>query len=148
MVKKNTSPINSLEALFHELVVQVGANGLVDVTALLTDWLATLRARDGLLIAFLKQASAHLAIEDILGSEGPQPAPKKNQGSASLKSGTTAPLSPAHKTGERRSLSIPVINGRLTLSELQRVYLSDPRAQTETRTIELRFFGSQLRTSP
>lgn len=133
----------------HMLEIATNGPGFTEVTRDLTDWIASIGAREGVVTAFVMHTSASLTIQenadpDVLhdlgdalervapyghpyrhGIEGPDDMP------AHIKSMVTS-----------TSLNIPVAEGRPLLGTWQGVYLIEHRARPHRRRIALHFIGS------
>lgn len=132
----------------YVLEVPTRGKGFSDITRVLSDWLNSLGANNGLLTVFVAHTSASLTIQenadpnvrrDLLDAleilapedrayahheEGPDDMPSH------IKSMLTSV-----------SLSIPVQDGRMTLGTWQGVYLIEHRAVPHRRSVALNFIG-------
>lgn len=123
--------------------------GMVDITAQVVAWLASLCPGDGLLTLFLRHTSASLLIQenadpdvladlrDALDRLAPQAAPYRHatEGSDDM---------PAHiKTALTAvTLSIPIVAGAPGLGTWQAIYLAEHRASPHRREILLHYVGT------
>lgn len=138
-----------LSQVTERIRVRTQGAGLVDVTAALRSFVAGSGLRTGLLTVFLRHTSASLTVQenadpDVLRDlddffrrlvpegrdiyrhslEGPDDMP------AHIRSALTL-----------TQLSIPVVDGRLTLGTWQAVYLFEHRASGHTRELQLHLLG-------
>lgn len=123
--------------------------GLVDITARVQSWLASLHPADGLLTLFLRHTSASLLIQenadpdvladlrDALDRLAPQSAGYRHatEGQDDM---------PAHiKTALTAvTLSIPVIGGAPALGTWQAIYVAEHRASPHRREVLLHYVGT------
>lgn len=139
----------ALNQAHHTLIVSTNGPGFTDITAQINRWLKDIRARQGLLTAFIAHTSASLTIQenadpDVLrdlmtalnrfAPEGPH-----------YRHSTEGPDDmPAHiKTMLTSvSLSIPVVGAQMALGIWQGVYVIEHRARGHRRKVELHYIGS------
>ena len=119
----------------HRLRVTTQGKGFIDITEDLRRWLRGISARDGLLTVFVCHTSASLAIQEnadpnvrrdlmtTLETLAPEDAlyTHVEEGPDDMPSHTKSMLTDV-------SLSIPVMDGRLTLGTWQGVYVIEHRA--------------------
>jgi secondary thiamine-phosphate synthase enzyme len=133
----------------HTLVFETHGPGFTDITQEIAHWLEDARAGDGLLTVFVAHTSASLTIqenadpdvlrdlEDALERFAPRAHPYRHnsEGSDDM---------PAHIKSmvTSTSLSIPVLEGRMTLGTWQGVYLVEHRDAPHHRRVVLTFLGS------
>jgi secondary thiamine-phosphate synthase enzyme len=139
-----------LDQFFHTLVVETREPGLTDVTFKVRAWHEEIAAHDGLLTLFIRHTSASLLIQenadpdvhiDLMAAldrfaprdrgymhdtEGPDDMP------AHIKAAVTA-----------TSVSIPVIEGHMTLGTWQGIYLVEHRDRPHRREIALHYLGTR-----
>lgn len=136
----------------HLDVATPGA-GLIDITARVRSWLASLDPGNGLLTLFLRHTSASLLIQenadpdvladlrDALDRLAPQNAPYRHatEGADDM---------PAHiKTALTAvTLSIPVIGGAPALGTWQAIYVAEHRTSAHRREVLLHYVGTGRRT--
>lgn len=131
------------------LAVTTRRQGLLDITADVTDWVTAQRLREGLLTVFCRHTSASLVIQ-----ENAAPAVRRDMEAYFNR---IAPESgvyehddegpddmPAHLktalTGVQ--LSIPVIDGEPALGTWQGIYLFEHRTHSHRRSLALHLIGA------
>ncbi|MGA7372260.1 MAG: secondary thiamine-phosphate synthase enzyme YjbQ [Methyloceanibacter sp.] len=133
----------------HRLRVTTQGKGFIDITEDLRRWLRGISARDGLLTVFVCHTSASLTIQEnadpnvrrdlmtTLETLAPEDAlyTHVEEGPDDMPSHTKSMLTDV-------SLSIPVMDGRLTLGSWQGVYVIEHRAAPHERNLALSFIGS------
>ena len=133
----------------HRLRVTTQGKGFIDITEDLRRWLRGISARDGLLTIFVCHTSASLTIQEnadpnvrrdlmtTLETLAPEDAlyTHVEEGPDDMPSHIKSMLTDV-------SLSIPVMDGRLTLGTWQGVYVIEHRAATHERNLALNFIGS------
>jgi secondary thiamine-phosphate synthase enzyme len=133
----------------HRLRVTTQGKGFIDITEDLRRWLRGISARDGLLTIFVCHTSASLTIQEnadanvrrdlmtTLETLAPEDAlyTHVEEGPDDMPSHIKSMLTDV-------SLSIPVMDGRLTLGTWQGVYIIEHRAATHERNLALNFIGS------
>jgi secondary thiamine-phosphate synthase enzyme len=132
----------------HTLIVRTRGQGFIDITASVSDWLATIGAENGLLTLFIAHTSASLTIQENadpdvrydLKAALERLAPESGAYRHSLEGPDDMP---AHIKAMLTSvtLSIPVIDGRTALGTWQGLYVIEHRAQPHDRKVELHFIG-------
>ena len=132
----------------HRLRVTTRGKGFIDITEDLRRWLRRISARDGLLTVFVCHTSASLTIQEnadsnvrrdlmtMLETLAPEDAlyTHAEEGPDDMPSHIKSMLTEV-------SLSIPVMDGRLTLGTWQGVYLIEHRAAPHERNLALSFIG-------
>jgi secondary thiamine-phosphate synthase enzyme len=132
----------------HRLRVTTRGKGFIDITEDLQRWLDGISANDGLLTVFVCHTSASLAIQEnadpnvrhdlmtALQALAPEDAPYTHaeEGSDDMPSHIKSMLTAV-------SLSIPVMDGRMTLGTWQGVYLIEHRDVPHERNLALNFLG-------
>lgn len=132
------------------LQVQTSGRGFVEITRQLTDFIASIHARDGVLLVFIRHTSASLVIQENAAPEvradlrtaldrlAPENHPwaHASEGPDDMPSHIKAML-----TGV--SLHVPVIGGRLALGTWQGVYVAEHRDRPHRREVVLQFLGTQ-----
>jgi secondary thiamine-phosphate synthase enzyme len=132
------------------LVIPTRGPGFTEITDLVAPWVAELRMRDGLLVAFCRHTSASLTIQEnadpdvrrdllaALDRLAPRDAPYVHdmEGPDDM---------PAHiRTMITDSgLAIPLVAGRLGLGTWQGIYLVEHRARPHRREVTLQFVGTR-----
>jgi secondary thiamine-phosphate synthase enzyme len=138
-----------LRQAHHLIRVETEGPGFIDITETVTAWLASIRARDGLLTLFNRHTSASLTIQenadrDVLADLAAaleRAAPH----SARYRHSVEGPDDmPAHIKAmlTSASLGVPVIAGRAQLGTWQAIYLIEHRDRPHRREILLHFVGS------
>jgi secondary thiamine-phosphate synthase enzyme len=132
----------------HRLRVTTRGRGFIDITEDLRRWLDGISANDGLLTVFVCHTSASLTIQEnadpnvrhdlmtALQTLAPEDAPYTHaeEGSDDMPSHIKSMLTAV-------SLSIPVMDGRMTLGTWQGVYLIEHRDVPHERNLALSFLG-------
>jgi secondary thiamine-phosphate synthase enzyme len=132
----------------RSLTVRTRGQGFTDITAGVSDWLASIGAGDGLLTLFIAHTSASLTIQENadpdvrhdLKAALERLAPESGSYRHSIEGPDDMP---AHIKSMLTSvsLSIPVIEGRTALGTWQGIYVIEHRAQPHDRKLELHFIG-------
>lgn len=132
----------------HSLSVATHGQGLVEITAEITEWLAGLRPQTGLLTVFCRHTSASLVIQ-----ENADPSVRRDLArafarlapeNAGYEHDTEGPDDmPAHIKAAltQTSLPIPVAHGQMALGAWQGVYLFEHRRAPHMRQIVLHYIG-------
>jgi secondary thiamine-phosphate synthase enzyme len=139
-----------LQQAHHRITTETSGPGFTDVTDAAKDWLAELRAADGLLTLFVRHTSASLTIQEnadpdvlrdllnALDRAAPRNAPYHHsiEGPDDM---------PAHIKAMFTSttLGIPVLGGRAVLGTWQAIYLVEHRDRPRSREIVLHYVGTQ-----
>ncbi len=132
-----------------ELAVSTSGQGCYDVTAAVANWLSNTQCKNGLLTIFIRHTSASLTIQenadpdvqldltDALNTLVPQ-----NQNYRHSCEGPDD--MPAHIKSALTSVSltIPVMNGTMTLGTWQGIYLLEHRDSSHKRRLVLHFIGN------
>lgn len=132
----------------HRLRVTTRGKGFIDITEDLRRWLHGISAKDGLLAVFVCHTSASLTIQEnadpnvrhdlmtALQTLAPEDAPYTHaeEGPDDMPSHIKSMLTAV-------SLSIPVMDGRMTLGTWQGVYLIEHRDAPHERNLALSFLG-------
>ncbi len=139
-----------LEQAHHRIVVATPGPGFTDVTKDVAEWLASVRAADGLLTLFIRHTSASLTIQenadpDVLRDLAhalDRLAPRKHPYRHNIE-GTDD--MPAHIRSmlTATSLSVPVVAGSAVLGTWQAIYLVEHRDATRSREIALHYVGTR-----
>lgn len=139
-----------LSQAHQTLCVQTDGEGFVNVTANLSVWLKDIGAIDGLLTAFIAHTSASLTIQENADPDVQhdlREALRKiaPHGSAYRHSLEGPDDMPAHIKAMLTSvsLSIPVLQGRMTLGTWQGVYVIEHRVHNHKRNLQLHFLGTR-----
>ncbi len=134
----------------HSLSVATQGKGFIEMTGALAGWLKDIAAGNGLLTVFVRHTSASLTIQenadpnvrrdliDALEALAPEGAHYAHQeeGPDDMPSHIKAMLTSV-------SLTIPVVDGRMTLGTWQGVYLIEHRASPHRRSVVLSFVGDR-----
>lgn len=138
-----------LQQAHHLIRVKTKGPGFTDLTPRLAEWLAAIRAADGLLTVFVRHTSASLTIQenadpdvlrdliDALERAAPRAGIYRHD--------TEGPDDmPAHIKGmlTSASLGVPVLGGRAELGTWQAVYLIEHRDRPHAREVLLHFVGT------
>jgi secondary thiamine-phosphate synthase enzyme len=138
-----------LQQAHHLIRVETNGPGFTDLTARVTQWLASIGAADGLLTVFCRHTSASLTIQenadpdvlrdltDALERAGPRSGRYRHhaEGPDDMPAHIKAMLTSA-------SLGVPVIGGRAALGTWQAIYLIEHRDRPHRREVVLHFVGS------
>jgi secondary thiamine-phosphate synthase enzyme len=142
-----------MRSLSHTLVLQTPGRGLFPCTDAVKDWVATLAASGagtGLLTLFCRHTSASLLVQenadpDVLADlerffarlvpDGDSLFRHTAEGPDDMPAHVRAALTQVH-------LSIPVVEGQLTLGTWQGIYLFEHRRRPHRREVVLQYLGS------
>ncbi len=142
-----------MRALAHTLVLQTPGRGLLLFTEAVTDWAATAAGGNtatGLLTVFCRHTSASLLIQENADPEvladldrffarlvpdGDPLFGHTAEGSDDMPAHVRAALTQTH-------LSIPMVQGQLTLGTWQGIYLFEHRRRPHRREVVLQYLGS------
>ena len=132
----------------RRLAVTTPGPGFTDITAEVQQWLAAVRATEGLLTLFVQHTSASLVIQenadpdvladlaDALGHLAPRDRTYRHdlEGPDDM---------PAHIKAmvTSTSIAIPVVAGRAALGQWQAIYLAEHRDLSHRRQIALHYLG-------
>jgi secondary thiamine-phosphate synthase enzyme len=142
--------MNQMVQANHSLSIATQGKGFIEITSALAGWLEVIDASDGLLTVFVRHTSASLTIQenadpnvrrdlsDALEALAPEGAHYAHQeeGPDDMPSHIKAMLTSVN-------LSIPVVDGRMTLGTWQGVYLIEHRANPHRRTVVLSYVGDR-----
>jgi secondary thiamine-phosphate synthase enzyme len=141
-----------IEQAHHQLAIATPGPGFTDLTGAVGQWLASIRAGDGLLTLFVRHTSASLAIQENadpdvlrdLASALAAMAPRGADYRHRIEGGDDMP---AHIKSmlTATSLGIPVIGGKAALGTWQAIYLIEHRDRGRTREIRLHYLGTRTR---
>jgi secondary thiamine-phosphate synthase enzyme len=143
----HTTPIETIASA--ALAVQTRGEGFVEITREVARFLEKVKARDGVILLFLKHTSASLVIQEnadpdvqtdlVTALERIAPANAdwvhKVEGPDDM---------PAHIKSMVNgvSLQVPVVAGKLGLGTWQGIYVAEHRARAHRRVVTLQFLGS------
>lgn len=140
---------------FGHLEVGTTGRSFTDVTAGLTRWLESIGAHEGLLTCFLQHTSASLVVQENADADVRVdlerlfarlvPDADTSEGRGLYTHLTEGPDDmPAHVRAALTAtqLSVPVLQGRMTLGTWQAVYLAEHRRTPHRRRLTLHFLGS------
>jgi secondary thiamine-phosphate synthase enzyme len=145
--------MNQMVQANHSLSIATQGKGFIEITSALAGWLEDIDASDGLLTVFVRHTSASLTIQEnadpnvrrdlsdaleALALEGAHYA-HQEEGPDDMPSHIKAMLTSVN-------LSIPVVDGRMTLGTWQGVYLIEHRASPHRRTVVLSYLGETARS--
>lgn len=131
------------------LEVETKRQGLLDVTDKVRDWTRSQGVRQGLLTLFCRHTSASLLIQENaapdarrdleayfarLAPEDPDLYAHDDEGPDDMPAHLRSALTQVH-------LSIPLIDGRLSLGTWQGIYLFEHRRRPHRRTLALHLIG-------
>ena len=138
-----------MKALHHTLEVATRGKGLYPFTREAANWVATAGVQDGLLTIFVQHTSASLVIQENadpdvvldLADYFERLAPENDRRYRHTTEG--ADDMPAHIRAAltQTSLSIPVVDGRMTLGTWQGIYLFEHRSAAYRRSVVLQLLG-------
>jgi secondary thiamine-phosphate synthase enzyme len=145
--------MNQMVQANHSLSIATQGKGFIEITSALAGWLEDIDASDGLLTVFVRHTSASLTIQenadpnvrrdlsDALEALAPEGAHYAHQeeGPDDMPSHIKAMLTSVN-------LSIPVVDGRMTLGTWQGVYLIEHRASPHRRAVVLSYLGETARS--
>ena len=142
-----------MRALSHTLVLQTHGRGLLPFSDAVKDWLATVTAGSptlGLLTLFCRHTSASLLVQENADPEvladldrffsrlvpdGDSLFQHTAEGADDMPAHVRAALTQTH-------LSIPVVQGQLSLGTWQGIYLFEHRRRPHRREVVLQYLGS------
>ncbi len=139
----------SITQASHGIAVATRGQGFYEITGDLAAWLATIRARDGLLTVFIAHTSASLTIQ-----ENADPAVRQDLLDALARFAPEEGIyahaqegpddMPAHIKSMLTSvsLSIPVVSGRPALGTWQGVFVIEHRRMPHRRRVLLSYIGN------
>ena len=134
----------------HILRVRTRRRGLIEITEEIRSWLGTQSITTGLLTVFCRHTSASLLIQENaaaevradletffeqIAPEAPGRYTHDDEGPDDMPAHLRTALTPVQ-------LSIPVIEGRLTLGTWQGIYLFEHRSRPHERQVALHLLGS------
>jgi secondary thiamine-phosphate synthase enzyme len=132
-----------------EFNFDIAGPAMLELTAKIAAWLASIKARDGLLTVFLRHTSASLTIQengdpqagkdliDALARLAPESSAYRHdaEGPDDMPAHIKAMLTSV-------SLSIPVFERAMALGQWQGIFLIEHRARRMPRSVMLHFIGS------
>jgi secondary thiamine-phosphate synthase enzyme len=141
-----------MRSLCHTLVVQTSGRGLFPFTEAVTDWMATVAAGGigtGLLSLFCRHTSASLLVQENADPEVLADLDRffsrlVPDGDTIFRHTAEGPDDmPAHVRAAltQVQVSIPVVDGRLTLGTWQGIYLFEHRRRPHRREVVLQYLG-------
>ena len=138
-----------MKALHHTLEVATRGKGLYPFTREVSKWVAAAGVQDGLLTIFVQHTSASLVIQENadpdvvldLADYFERLAPENDRHYRHTTEGSDD--MPAHIRAAltQTSLSIPVVDGRMTLGTWQGLYLFEHRSAAYRRSVVLQLLG-------
>ena len=138
-----------MKALHHTLEVATRGKGLYPFTREVSKWVAAAGVQDGLLTIFVQHTSASLVIQENadpdvvldLADYFERLAPENDRHYRHTTEGLDD--MPAHIRAAltQTSLSIPVVDGRMTLGTWQGLYLFEHRSAAYRRSVVLQLLG-------
>jgi secondary thiamine-phosphate synthase enzyme len=139
-----------LRQALDTLCLSTTGRGFIDVTSQLRSWLASVKAKDGLLTVMVLHTSASLLIQENadpavradlerfftrLVPDGDPLFLHTDEGPDDMSAHVRAALTQVH-------LSLPVRDGQPTLGAWQGVFLWEHRTRRHQRTLSLHFLGT------
>jgi secondary thiamine-phosphate synthase enzyme len=129
--------------------IQTRGRGLTDITDRVVAWVGESKLRDGLLTVFIRHTSASLLIQENADPEVQRDLERffahlVPDGDPLFEHTTEGPDDmPAHvRTALTQThLSVPLVNGRLTLGTWQGIYLYEHRLRGHPREVVLHLLG-------
>jgi secondary thiamine-phosphate synthase enzyme len=142
-----------MRALAHTLVLQTSGRGLFSLTEAATDWMATVAsggAGTGLLTLFCRHTSASLLVQENADPEVLADLDRffsrlVPDGDSLFRHTAEGPDDmPAHVRAAltQVQVSIPVVQGKLTLGTWQGLYLFEHRRRPHRREVVLQYLGT------
>ena len=138
-----------MKAFHHTLEVATRGKGLYPFTREVSKWVAVTGAQDGLLTIFVQHTSASLVIQENadpdvvldLADYFERLAPENDRHYRHTTEGSDD--MPAHIRAvlTQTSLSIPVVDGHMTLGTWQGIYLFEHRSAAHRRNVVLQLLG-------
>ena len=138
-----------MKALHHTLEVATRGKGLYPFTREVSKWVAAAGVQDGLLTIFVQHTSASLVIQENadpdvvldLADYFERLAPENDRHYRHTTEGSDD--MPAHIRAAltQTSLSIPVVDGHMTLGTWQGIYLFEHRSAAYRRSVVLQLLG-------
>jgi secondary thiamine-phosphate synthase enzyme len=138
-----------VKAVHHTLEISTRGKGLYPFTRDVAKWVASTGVHNGLLTIFVQHTSASLVIQenadpdvvldlvDFFEGLAPENDPRyrhTTEGSDDMPAHIRASLT-------QTSLSIPVVDGRMTLGTWQGIYLFEHRSESYRRSVVLHLMG-------
>ncbi|WP_208948328.1 secondary thiamine-phosphate synthase enzyme YjbQ [Segnochrobactrum spirostomi] len=149
VIKTVYGPASDLRQAIARMEVQTTGRGMVDITAPIDRWLASIKAVEGLLTLLLRHTSASLTIQE--NSDGNARADLMDAYDRLVPEGQTWRHSlegpddmPAHVKSALTGvhLSVPVVHGRVDLGTWQGLYVFEHRTAAHRRGVTLHYIGS------
>jgi secondary thiamine-phosphate synthase enzyme len=131
------------------LTVETSGEGFVEITRDVASFLVEIKARDGVLLLYLKHTSASLVIQENADPDVRADLVTALKRLAPAHAGWVHDVEgpddmPAHVKSMLNgvSLQVPVADGALALGTWQGIYVAEHRAQRHRREVMLQFLGS------
>jgi secondary thiamine-phosphate synthase enzyme len=143
----HTARVESLASAV--LSVPTAGEGFVEITRDVARFLEKAKARDGVLLAYLKHTSASLVIQENADPDVQTDLVTALHRIAPTDAGWVHEVEgpddmPAHIKSMVNgvSLSVPVVAGQMTLGTWQGIYVAEHRQRPQRREVTLQFLGS------
>jgi secondary thiamine-phosphate synthase enzyme len=131
------------------LTVETSGEGFVEITRDVARFVRDVKARDGVILLYLKHTSASLVIQENADPDVRTDLVTALKRLAPAKAGWVHEVEgpddmPAHIKSmlDGVSLHVPVANGELALGTWQGIYVAEHRARPHAREVALQFIGS------
>jgi secondary thiamine-phosphate synthase enzyme len=130
------------------LTVETSGAGFIDITGAVARFLDTVKARDGVVLLYLKHTSASLVIQENADPNVQTDLVTALDRIAPVDAGWVHDVEgpddmPAHIKSMVNgvSLHVPVGGGKMTLGTWQGIYVAEHRARSHRREVTLQFLG-------
>jgi secondary thiamine-phosphate synthase enzyme len=138
-----------VKALHHTLEVATRGKGLYPFTRGVAKWVAAAGVQDGLLTIFVQHTSASLVIQENadpdvvwdLADYFERLAPENDRRYRHTAEGSDDMPAHIRSALTQTSLSIPVVDGHMTLGTWQGIYLFEHRSAAYRRSVVLQLLG-------
>jgi secondary thiamine-phosphate synthase enzyme len=145
----HTAPVGTLATA--NLAVETSGQGFVEITRDIASFLETIKARDGILLLFLRHTSASLVIQENADPDVQVDLVAALERVAPVDGGWIHDVEgpddmPAHIKSMLNgvSLQVPVAGGKIGLGTWQGVYVAEHRQRPHRREVTLQFLGSYI----
>jgi secondary thiamine-phosphate synthase enzyme len=132
------------------LTVATSGEGFFDITGAVARFLQTVKARDGVVLLFLRHTSASLVIQENADPDVQTDLVTALDRVAPTDAGWVHDVEgpddmPAHIKSMLNgvTLHVPVADGQMALGTWQGIYVAEHRAQSHRREVILQFLGSR-----
>jgi len=138
-----------MQQVTHTLSTETKGPGLYDITRPVVDWCRQQHMEEGLLTLFIRHTSASLTIQenadpdvcrdlnDFFARIAPQDGPYRHtcEGPDDMPAHIKTALTPTQ-------LTIPILDGRLTLGTWQGIYVFEHRSRRQSRQLAMHLLGN------